>query len=822
MKRHLILLAIALIAANLAVAANPVVKTVPWVASNALIPHDTFAGKMVTLKGTSDTQGFGINYIWDFGDGSPVATGTVTNQYVIAATHTYAGAVGTIFTARLTVNNTNTGETGSQTYFVAMRAKSLDVEVNVAIDEGLWYLHATQRRFVSGTDQLGVWDSTGLAASGNPGINAANVNAFEVNGHLENGNPANPYVDTVARGMRQLFNYLSTIAILSSQTNAQGTFNPDGNGNGYGVSVVPFSGRETYQLGMFMDAIVASGTPNAVTTTGALFGGPGIRNRTYSSIVQDMVDTYAYGQYDGATGGGWYYTLNNIPDNSISQWAAIGIIAADRFFGATVPQIVKNWNQVWITNSQQVNGQCGYQSSSPIWGPYATTPSCMVQLAMDGVGRGDMRWDHAETFLRDNFHNPPTHSTTSIKLYYYGMFSFVKSMLLHDSNGDKVAEPIALLQSATAGVNPIDWYTAEKNANPNSVNNTDGIARTLVNGQNAGGYWTQHSTQTSEQWPFETAWAIIMLNRTIFTAGAPVAVATANPNPAVAGQTINLSGAGSFHQDPSKQIVMWEWDLNNDGIFETSGVNASVSFPVIGNYPVRLRVTDNASPASQAVTTLTLVVSTPPVAPTANAGGPYSFCQNRTPWFLDGTGSVNPDDGQHEPGAPGDFITSYSWDLNGDNVFGDAVVAQPDVTTTFSSRIGQSFIVSLKVTDNTAMSFPSSGMGNLSSTATAQVSVRASTDPACACITNLAARARDKQIQLTWLRFAGATAYNVYRSTTSGGPYVKIATTASTYSTYLDTGLTNGVTYYYVVRPTQLNGNETCQSNQASGTPKSL
>ena len=36
-----------------AMAAPPVVKTVPWVANIPLIPHDTWSGKSIRLKGTS-------------------------------------------------------------------------------------------------------------------------------------------------------------------------------------------------------------------------------------------------------------------------------------------------------------------------------------------------------------------------------------------------------------------------------------------------------------------------------------------------------------------------------------------------------------------------------------------------------------------------------------------------------------------------------------------------------------------------------------------------------------------------------------------------
>lgn len=40
-----------------------------------------------------------------------------------------------------------------------------------------------------------------------------------------------------------------------------------------------------------MDAIIASGTPDAITTT----GGTNVIGRTYKGIVQDMLDEYALG-----------------------------------------------------------------------------------------------------------------------------------------------------------------------------------------------------------------------------------------------------------------------------------------------------------------------------------------------------------------------------------------------------------------------------------------------------------------------------------------------------------------------------------------------
>jgi len=86
------------------------------------------------------------------------------------------------------------------------------------------------------------------------------------------------------------------------------------------------------------------------------------------------------------------------------------------------------------------------------------------------------------------------------------------------------------------------------------------------------------------------------------------------------------------------------------------------------------------------------------------------------------------------------------------------------------------------------------------------------------CIDDLAARAKSGKVQLTWSD-TGHDHYNVYHSTVTDGPYTFIASTTSTYSTYLDEGLMNGTTYYYIVRAATANDDELCQSNEASATP---
>ena len=81
----------------------------------------------------------------------------------------------------------------------------------------------------------------------------------------------------------------------------------------------------------------------------------------------------------------------------------------------------------------------------------------------------------------------------------------------------------------------------------------------------------------------------------------------------------------------------------------------------------------------------------------------------------------------------------------------------------------------------------------------------------------LAATSGNGQAGLTWTAASGATGYSVHRGTASGGPYTTIQTNVAGTS-FTDTGLTNGTTYYYAVTATNAEG-EGASSNEASATP---
>ena len=81
----------------------------------------------------------------------------------------------------------------------------------------------------------------------------------------------------------------------------------------------------------------------------------------------------------------------------------------------------------------------------------------------------------------------------------------------------------------------------------------------------------------------------------------------------------------------------------------------------------------------------------------------------------------------------------------------------------------------------------------------------------------LTANGGDGEISLSWSAVSGATSYTVKRATTPGGPYAPLMPPPAA-PTYIDTGLTNGTTYSYVVSATGSSG-MSVDSREASATP---
>ena len=81
------------------------------------------------------------------------------------------------------------------------------------------------------------------------------------------------------------------------------------------------------------------------------------------------------------------------------------------------------------------------------------------------------------------------------------------------------------------------------------------------------------------------------------------------------------------------------------------------------------------------------------------------------------------------------------------------------------------------------------------------------------CLTGLAIHG----VTSTWTASTSAnvTGYNVYRGTQTGGPYAKINAFPVAATSYTDTPVQSGQTYYYVVTAVDSNNRESAYSNQA-------
>jgi hypothetical protein len=72
-------------------------------------------------------------------------------------------------------------------------------------------------------------------------------------------------------------------------------------------------------------------------------------------------------------------------------------------------------------------------------------------------------------------------------------------------------------------------------------------------------------------------------------------------------------------------------------------------------------------------------------------------------------------------------------------------------------------------------------------------------------------------VTLTWTASTSTVAgYNVYRSTASGGPYTKLNSAPAAATTYTDTTVQSGTTYFYVVTSVDSSGVESADSTEVS------
>jgi len=163
----------------------------------------------------------------------------------------------------------------------------------------------------------------------------------------------------------------------------------------------------------------------------------------------------------------------------------------------------------------------------------------------------------------------------------------------------------------------------------------------------------------------------------------PVADFTWTPQNPKSGETVTFDASDSY--DPDGTIILYEWDWDNDGVYDESHTSpiATHSWFQPGNYSVVLRVTDNDG-VNDTETKTVNVVNRPPVAkfdwtPT----NPISY---ETVTF-DASDSYDPDG----------TIVLYEWDWDNDGVY-DENHTSPTATKTWDE--GGNYSVTLRIKDN--------------------------------------------------------------------------------------------------------------------------
>ena len=654
--------------------ATLIVRAMPNGVTSKLTPWDsgpyTWPGNNLELWGNVTYTGAGaLTYTWDFGAGEGATSGTVTNGNNIVANHAYAS--GGSYIAKLTV--TDGTETDSATVDIDVLPLTLEFQKNLAVQRGLKYLYMTKTGYTVNNCAAYYWDAEGRWFA----ITNLAVLAFEDYGHRETNDAtvdnSDIYAYVVKMGLRMITAYLATESAGNDPANGQYDLNNDL----LRVYSTGTGSRSLYETGILAMTIANTATPAVVVGS---CGSAAIRGMTYKQVLEDVIDWLAYAQEirPGCHVGGWRYGERYCSsDNSVSQWPALGMSSAAKApFAVAIPAMVKTRLASWIASSQGVSGGFDYYPGYN-WFNIAKTGAGLAQMTFTGNGNLANALGFMNLHWNDNDGNP--YSDYSNRSDHYSMYAAKKGL-------------------QAAGITNVGAHNWQQEYNQWYVNNQ-------VNAGTSGVYWP--ASQRIGSSITTTAFSLLVMAPGL-TELPPVSVAGADQQvPPLAPVTFN--GSSSYHTDPAKHIVKYEWDFNYDGV--TFNINAtgpivtkSPGYTLSGvpskQYTVALKVTDDSSPALTSFSTLIVTVSVNDQAPVANPGGPYLGAAG-LPITFDGSLSHDANvSGGANPICPGgavtpsgcDEIVRYEWNIDGNILLGKTV------NYTFGSTGTRN--VSLKVTDS--------------------------------------------------------------------------------------------------------------------------
>ena len=94
---------------------------------------------------------------------------------------------------------------------------------------------------------------------------------------------------------------------------------------------------------------------------------------------------------------------------------------------------------------------------------------------------------------------------------------------------------------------------------------------------------------------------------TVRVTNQPPRAVIAVPARKVVNTDLTFDGSGS--SDPDGEVVLWEWDLDGDGRYETTGARPVYRYATAGKRTIALRVTDAFGATATATAQITVTTS---------------------------------------------------------------------------------------------------------------------------------------------------------------------------------------------------------------------
>ena len=639
---------------------------------------------------------FPYRYILDFGDGV-IDSGNVTDPKFIGKNHTYSTAGQKV--AKLIVRDANGVSDSDQTVVRVFPISSKQIRINQAIEKGLVYLYKQQ-------NANGYWyGSSGAYAFGTTGMVLL---SFEENGHRPMNDPNQDiYSEYVRLGLNWLMQQSAPVNVYTHSSYDPEQYSKDiskpqyGYGlTGKGVFPMVANDHSSYANGCAVLSIVAahSSVTSAKSDTITVGNYATFFNTTkgyYPTYYDYIVDACEGFSHTQNTDGGWRYEAvsgsganghsdaieeSGANDASANQWPILVLDAAEDSWGIDSPEFVKSRGLSAMKLLQNANGGVGYTSNSS-WLNAAKTGSGLVGFAWVDSSENFTNAKNAIKWISDRWTNWGYGSGDNAGWFgnLYAMYGVKKGFTLIN-NGIGIQN---ISYTYSGNIVTRNWYDdmaayllgdwSIAGGTPQGASSSYDINYAF--GQRQDGSWY------SGEWPINwqdmvTPVSILVLTQGVIVAPPVAVISSIDPKPALF--PFNVSGGQSYHQNPQKSIVEYLWDWNSsDGTDwespDATGMNPlhpGYEFP--GTYTITLRIGDDSEPQLFSIVSLNVRIDSinsninhPPISVPIPADRlPYYAGEFGEPILFDARDSYDPD--------LGDYIASYSWDLNGDGVFGDA------------------------------------------------------------------------------------------------------------------------------------------------------